>query len=42
MHRLIDGVAGHHMVASAMRFVGSEDVHLPRYAAEAARAVVID
>ncbi|MBV8195823.1 MAG: FAD-dependent thymidylate synthase, partial [Candidatus Dormibacteraeota bacterium] len=35
MHRLIDEVAGHHLVAGAMRFVGSEDVHLPRYAAEA-------
>ena len=38
MHRLIDETAGHHLVAAAMRFVGSEDVHLPRYAAEAARA----
>ena len=38
MHRLIDQVAGHHLVARAMRFVGSEDVHLPRYAAETARA----
>ncbi|MFN2581777.1 MAG: FAD-dependent thymidylate synthase [Candidatus Dormibacteria bacterium] len=35
MHRLIDEVAGHHLVADAMRFVGSDDVHLPRYAAEA-------
>ncbi|TMB90993.1 MAG: FAD-dependent thymidylate synthase, partial [Chloroflexi bacterium] len=35
MHRLIDQVAGHHLVAGAMRFVGAEDVHLPRYAAEA-------
>ncbi|HYA00369.1 MAG TPA: FAD-dependent thymidylate synthase [Candidatus Binatia bacterium] len=34
----IDTVAGHHRVARAMRFAGSEDVHLPRYAAEAARA----
>jgi hypothetical protein len=34
MHRLIDEVAGHHLVAGAMRFVGSEDVHLPRYASE--------
>jgi thymidylate synthase ThyX len=38
MLRLIDAVAGHHLVAAAMRFTGSEDVHLPRYAAEAARA----
>ena len=38
MHRLIDEVAGHHLVARAMRFVGSDDVHLPRYAAEAARS----
>ena len=37
MHRLIDQVAGHHLVAGAMRFVGADDVHLPRYAAEAAR-----
>jgi thymidylate synthase ThyX len=33
----IDEVAGHHRVAAAMSFVGREDVHLPRYAAEAAR-----
>jgi thymidylate synthase ThyX len=39
MHRLIDEVAGHHLVASAMRFAGEEDVHLPRYAAEARSAV---
>jgi thymidylate synthase ThyX len=39
MHRLIDQVAGHHLVAGAMRFVGSDDVHLPRYATEAARAI---
>ncbi len=37
MHRLIDEVAEHHLVAGAMRFVGSEDVHLPRYASEASR-----
>ena len=37
MHRLIDEVAGHHLVAGAMRFVGSDDVHLPRYAAEVGR-----
>jgi thymidylate synthase ThyX len=37
MHRLIDEVAGHHRVAAAMRFVGAEDVHLPRYAAEQGR-----
>jgi thymidylate synthase ThyX len=36
MLRLIDTVAGHHRVAAAMRFAGSEDVHLPRYASEAA------
>ena len=36
MLRLIDEVAGHHLVARAMRFAGSDDVHLPRYAAEAA------
>jgi len=35
MHRLIDEVAGHHLVAGAMRFLNSDDVHLPRYAAEA-------
>jgi thymidylate synthase ThyX len=39
MHRLIDQVAGHHLVASAMRFAGEEDVHLPRYAAEARSSV---
>jgi thymidylate synthase ThyX len=37
MHRLIRDQAGHHLVAEAMRFVGSDDVHLPRYAAEAGR-----
>jgi len=37
MHRLIRDQAGHRMVAEAMRFVGAEDVHLPRYAAEAGR-----
>ena len=37
MHRLIDEVAGHHHVARAMRFLNSDDVHLGRYAAEAAR-----
>ena len=37
MHRLIRDQAGHHLVAGAMRFVGAEDVHLPRYAAEAGR-----
>ncbi len=42
MHRLIDNVAGHHLVAGSMRFVGSEDVHLPRYAAEASRAGVAE
>jgi thymidylate synthase ThyX len=39
MLRLIDEVAGHHLVAGAMRFAGSEDVHLPRYASEVAHAV---
>jgi thymidylate synthase ThyX len=38
MHRLIDEVAGHHLVAGAMRFVGADDVHLPRYEAEAAQS----
>ncbi|MGD0833482.1 MAG: FAD-dependent thymidylate synthase [Candidatus Dormibacteria bacterium] len=33
----IDTVAGHHRVARAMSFAGSGDVHLPRYASEAAR-----
>ncbi|MBV9101229.1 MAG: FAD-dependent thymidylate synthase [Candidatus Dormibacteraeota bacterium] len=42
MHRLIDQVAGHHLVAGAMRFTGAEDVHLPRYAAEAARVGAAD
>ena len=37
MHRLIDEVAGHHLVAAAMRFVGSEDVHLGRYESERGR-----
>ena len=37
MLQQIDGVAGHHRVARAMSFAGSEDVHLPRYAAEASR-----
>ncbi|MBV8527876.1 MAG: FAD-dependent thymidylate synthase, partial [Candidatus Dormibacteraeota bacterium] len=35
MHRLIDEVAGHHHVARAIRFLNSDDVHLPRYLAEA-------
>jgi len=38
MHRQIREVAGHTLVAAAMRFVGSDDVHLGRYAAEAARS----
>lgn len=42
MHRLIDEQAGHHLVAAAMRFVGADDVHLPRYAAEAAVRAVAD
>jgi thymidylate synthase ThyX len=33
----IRDVAGHRHLAAAMRFAGSDDVHLPRYAAEAAR-----
>jgi hypothetical protein len=33
----IDTVAGHHRVARAMSFAGSEDVRLPRYAAELGR-----
>ncbi|HXA30448.1 MAG TPA: FAD-dependent thymidylate synthase [Candidatus Angelobacter sp.] len=37
MHRLIRDQAGHPLVAGAMQFVGAEDVHLPRYAAEAGR-----
>jgi len=37
MHRLIRDQAGHPLVAGSMRFVGEEDVHLPRYAAEAGR-----
>jgi thymidylate synthase ThyX len=37
MHRLIRDQAGHTLVAAAMRFTGSDDVHLPRYTAEAAR-----
>ena len=37
MLRQIDEVAGHHRVARAMSFAGSDDVHLPRYAAEAER-----
>lgn len=34
MHRQLGEIAGHRLVAGAMRFVGSDDVHLPRYAAE--------
>ena len=37
MHRLIRDQAGHRLVAGAMRFAGKDDVHLPRYAAEAGR-----
>jgi len=40
MLRLIDEVAGHHLVAGAMRFAGSDDVHLPRYASEAAQSLI--
>ncbi|GAC1342953.1 MAG: FAD-dependent thymidylate synthase [Candidatus Dormibacteria bacterium] len=40
MHRQIEEVAGHRLLARSMRFVGSEDVHLPRYAAESARVGV--
>jgi thymidylate synthase ThyX len=35
-------VAGHRHLAAAMRFAGGDDVHLPRYAAEAARAAAAD
>lgn len=42
MHRLIDEVAGHHLVAGAMRFISSDDVHLPRYAAERGRPATAD
>ena len=38
MHRQVRDIAGHHLVADAIRFVGSDDVHLPRYAAEAREA----
>ncbi len=34
MHALIRDVAGHHLVADAMRFVNQDDVHLGRLAAE--------
>jgi thymidylate synthase ThyX len=34
MHALIRDVAGHHLVAGAMRFVNQEDVHLGRLEAE--------
>jgi thymidylate synthase ThyX len=34
MHQLIRDVAGHRLVADAMRFVNQEDVHLGRLAAE--------
>ena len=34
MHTLIRDVAGHHLVADAMRFVNQDDVHLGRLAAE--------
>jgi thymidylate synthase ThyX len=37
LHRQIKEVAGHRRIADAMQFVGKEDVHLPRYASEAAR-----
>ena len=37
LHGAIRDVAGHTEIAAAMRFVGMDDVHLPRYAAEAAR-----
>jgi thymidylate synthase ThyX len=37
MLKQIDAVAGHHRVARAMSFAGSEDVHLPRYASEVGR-----
>lgn len=37
MHRQIAEVAGHRRIAAAMRFVGSGDVHLPRYREELRR-----
>ena len=37
MRHQIEIVAGHHRVARTMSFAGREDVHLPRYAAEAGR-----
>ncbi|MFN2451015.1 MAG: FAD-dependent thymidylate synthase [Candidatus Dormibacteria bacterium] len=42
MHRQIAEVAGHRLIAGAMRFVGSDDVHLPRYAAESSRVGATD
>lgn len=38
MHAQIRDVAGHHLVAGAMRFVNQEDVHLGRLEAEQRRA----
>lgn len=35
MHDEISGTAHHERIAAAMRFVGHEDVHLPRYQSEA-------
>ena len=37
MHRLIADEAKHPLIAGSLRFVGSADVHLPRYASEAKR-----
>ncbi len=34
IHRQVGEVAGHRRVAAAIRFVGRDDVHLPRYASE--------
>ena len=38
IQRQIRDVAGHGLVAEAMAFAGSDDIHLPRYAAEARRS----
>ena len=37
MQAQIGEVAGHRLIAAAMEFAGRDDVHLPRYAAEASR-----
>jgi thymidylate synthase ThyX len=38
LHRQIKDVAGHRRIADSMQFVGKDDVHLPLYASEAAKA----